>query len=161
MPSSSPVVVHEDSDDDDVDDIDDVGEGASLIVHCSSSAIILTSLEMSRTCAELHCMRELRWRCILSTEAAMREYVGRACCIWGDDVQQSLGGVGGPGPYSSSSALGSMRRLCWLSWTARSPIVHGGVSGRRGHCDCDCDCDCSGSTALDVGETFMAARSAS
>lgn len=153
MPSSSPKFVHEDDADssDDVDDVDEFRDDASLMMHCSSSSIMLTSLEMSRTCDAQHCMRELLCRCILRTEAATREYVGRACCMRVDDVQASLGGV--VGPYSSSSSLGSIRRLCWLSWTARSPIVHGGVRGRRE--------SCSGSMALDVGETFMAARSAS
>jgi hypothetical protein len=32
----------------------------------------LTSLEMARTCAELHCRRALLWRCILRRDARVR-----------------------------------------------------------------------------------------
>jgi hypothetical protein len=48
-----------DVDRDEAVDVDDDGDAESLTVHCSSSAIICTSREMSRTCVELHCMRAL------------------------------------------------------------------------------------------------------
>ena len=59
------------------DGVDGVGgadraDGA-LTVHCFSCSIILTRREMSRVCDEEHCRRELCWRCIRKTEAAMRE----------------------------------------------------------------------------------------
>lgn len=97
-------------------------------------------------------MRELVWRCILMRDAATREYGGRTRGSSSeDDGQSSLGGVGGPDKQSVMRV--SMRRECCLSWTAKSPIVQGGVSGRWR--------SWRGPTAVDVGETFMAARSAS
>ena len=85
--------VEEVRDDDDDDDDDDDAE--SLTVHCSWCSIILTSLEMSRTCDKLHCMRELCWRCMRSSDAVTREYVGRSC--FGDALpSSSLTGVRRP-----------------------------------------------------------------
>ena len=49
------------------------GAGGALTVHCFSFSIILTRREMSRACDEEHCRRELCWRCMRRTEAAMRE----------------------------------------------------------------------------------------
>lgn len=54
-------------------DVEDEREMASLIVHCSSSWIICTSREMSRTCDELHCRRALDCRCMRRSEAETRE----------------------------------------------------------------------------------------
>jgi hypothetical protein len=65
-------------DDEDVDvQVEEDRDVTSLMVHCSSSSIIWTNREMSRTYDELHCMRELDWRCMRSSDAETREYVGR------------------------------------------------------------------------------------
>jgi hypothetical protein len=146
MPSSPAV-------DDDDEDVELVREVTWLMVHCSSSSIICTSREMSRTCDEQHCMRELDWRCMRRSEAETREYIGRgvACTAPSDVSSSSLGGVIGPEPHLL--AVVSMRRFCWLSCDARSPMVHGGVDGRLRQC--------WRASGFDVGDTFMAARSAS
>jgi len=116
-------------DEEDAVDVDDDRDVTSPMVHCSSSSIICTSREMSRTCDELHCMREFDCRCILSSDAEMREYVGRGAACNGSTRSSSLGGV--RGPEQPSSTVVSMRRLCWLSCEARSPMVQGGVGGRE------------------------------
>jgi hypothetical protein len=142
MPSSPAV-------DEDDDDVELVREVTSLMVHCSSSSIICTRRVMSRTCDEQHCMRELDWRCMRRSEAETREYVGRGAPR--DVSSSSLGGVSGP--ELPLLAVVSMRRLCWVSCEARSPMVHGGVDGRLRRC--------WRASGFDVGETFMAALSAS
>lgn len=98
-------------------DVDAVREDVALRIHCSSSAIMRASREMSRTCDEQHCMRALAWRCIRRRVADARERIGGE---W--TMSASLGGVDG--------LDGSMRKLCRLSFEARSPIVHGGVYDR-------------------------------
>lgn len=130
------------------------GADGALTVHCFSCSIILTRREMSRACDEEHCRRELCWRCIRRTEAAMREYVGRSCCEWQSAPSSlSLPGVGGrAGPQLRAESISSE---WWLSCRARSPIVHGGVGGRGAWCERPDGDD------VDVGDTFMAARSAS
>lgn len=97
-------------DEDEAVEVDDDREVTSPTVHCSSSSISCTSLEMSRTCDELHCMRELDWRCILSSEAEMREYVGRGAVCTGSMPSLSFAGVGGP--EQPCCTLVSMRRFC-------------------------------------------------
>jgi hypothetical protein len=155
-PSSSPDAEIEgaavDEDDDvDVDEVDDVRDDArSLTLHWSSLSIICTSLERSRTCDEQHCMRELVWRCILRIDVATREYVGLGRYAVGE-AQSSLGGD--KGPQERVSRAVSIRSDCWLSWTARSPIVQGGVVAREG--------SWNAALGLEVGDTFIAARSAS
>jgi hypothetical protein len=69
MPSSPDVV---DDEDDDVE-VEHVREEAWLMVHCSSSSIIWTSRDISRMWDELHCMRELDWRCMRRSEAEIRQ----------------------------------------------------------------------------------------
>jgi hypothetical protein len=93
MPSSSP-----DAHDYEDVDVELVRELASLIVHCSSSSIMCTRREMSRTCDEQHCMREFDWRCMRRSEAETREYVGRGAACTGPIAasSSSLGGVSGP-----------------------------------------------------------------
>lgn len=66
--------------DDDLEDAVEVDEERDVtwaMVHCSSASMARTRREMSRTCEELHCMRELDCLCILRIEAETREYVGR------------------------------------------------------------------------------------
>jgi len=125
MPSSP---VEDAADDDEAVEVDDERDMTSAMVHCSSTSIIWTSRAMSRTCDELHCMRELDWRCIRSSEAETREYVGRGAYCTGQVRSVSINGDGRLEQPSWTAV--SMRRLCWLSFEAKSPTVQGGVVGR-------------------------------
>jgi hypothetical protein len=65
MASSSPHV------DADVDvGADEEGEER---VHWSCCSSMRTRLDILEACEELHCRRELAWRCIRKTEVEMRE----------------------------------------------------------------------------------------
>lgn len=73
MPSSSPEDDDADEAEEEEEDVEEDRDITSWMVHCSSSSIMRTSCEMSRTWDEQHCMRELVWRCMRSSEAATRE----------------------------------------------------------------------------------------
>lgn len=71
-PSSPSRAPEDDADDDAVDVLDD-RDASWLRLHCSSSSIMRTRREISRTWEELQCMRELDWRCMRSSDAETRE----------------------------------------------------------------------------------------
>jgi hypothetical protein len=149
MPSSSPA--------EPVVEVDAERDPGSLTLHCSSSWIMRTSLEISRVCDVQHCIRVLAWRCMRMIEAEARQYTGRSACEpkSAGNVSSSLGGVGGPAVTGCERDV-LMKRFCPpMSW-ARSPIVHGGGVGGLLY-----EYGWLGDVGMDVGEQFMKARSAS